>query len=47
MIYPNSISEFRILVSTRGEQRLQLRYVNMAQGYVGAWQDIPMVQEND
>lgn len=45
-MYPNSISEFRILIKNDGNQVLQIRYVNITQGYIGAWQDVPVVKEN-
>lgn len=47
MIYPGSVPEFRVLVKADGSQVLQVRYVNMTQGYIGKWQDIPAVKEND
>jgi hypothetical protein len=47
MIYPGSTPEFRVLVKADGSQVLQVRYVNMTQGYTGKWQDIPVVKEND
>jgi hypothetical protein len=47
MIYPGSVSEFRVFVKADGAQVLQVRYINTLMGYTGAWQDIPMVKEND
>lgn len=47
MIYPGSTPEFRVLVKADSSQVLQVRYVNMTQGYTGKWQDIPVVKEND
>ena len=44
MVYPNSAPEFRILKQPNGEQMLQVRYINMAQGYTGKWQDVPVVE---
>jgi hypothetical protein len=46
MIYPGSVPEFRLLVRASGAQVFQVRYINSAQGYVGKWQDIPVVQEH-
>jgi hypothetical protein len=47
MIYPNSTPEFRILVKQDGTQELQLRYINIAQGYTGKWQPIKVEHENE
>jgi hypothetical protein len=47
VIYPDSTPEFRLLVKANELQILQVRYVNTVQGYVGAWQDIPVVKEYD
>jgi hypothetical protein len=46
MIYPNSSPEFRVLVKPDGAQVLQVRYVNSSVGYVGKWQDVPVVNES-
>lgn len=46
MIYPNSVPEFRMLVTATGLQRLQVRYVNTIQGYISAWQDVPVIKED-
>jgi hypothetical protein len=45
-MYPNSTPEFRIVVKENGTQELQLRYINMAQGYTGKWQNVPLVYEH-
>jgi hypothetical protein len=45
MIYPGSSPEFRVLVKADGAQTLQVRYINLAHGYTGKWQDIPVVKE--
>ena len=45
MVYPNSSPEFRFLVKEDGSQVLQLRYINITQGYTGKWQDVPFVKE--
>jgi hypothetical protein len=45
MIYPGSTPEFRILVKQDGTQEFQIRYVNIAQGYVGKWQAIQIEHE--
>lgn len=46
MIYPNSSPEFRILVKQNGTQELQVRYINITQGYKSKWQPIPLEYEN-
>ena len=46
MVYPGSTPEFRILIKVDGTQVLQVRYINIAQGYTGKWQDIPIVFES-
>ena len=46
-MYPNSTPEFRILIKENGTQELQLRYINMAQGYTGKWQSVPIVKEHE
>ena len=45
-MYPNSTPEFRLFEKSNGTQVLQIRYVNIAQGYIGTWQDVPVVKEN-
>ena len=45
MTYPNSTPEFRILIKEDKNQALQVRYINTIQGYVGKWQDVPIVKE--
>ncbi len=47
MIYPNSTPEFRVYVKEDGTQELQLRYINIAQGYTGKWQSVPIVKESE
>lgn len=47
MTYFESTPEFRVLVSQEGQERLQVRYINQAQGYTGSWQDVPVVKENE
>ena len=44
-MYPNSTPDFRILKKQSGETILQVRYINIAQGYKSKWQDIPVVEE--
>jgi hypothetical protein len=44
MIYPGSSPEFRILKQPNGEQTLQVRYINEAQGYTSKWQDVPVIE---
>ena len=45
MVYPNSTPEFRIFIKQDGTQELQLRYINITQGYTGNWQPIQVVYE--
>ena len=46
MVYPNSTPEFRILIKKDGTQELQVRYINIAQGYTGKWKPIKVEYEN-
>ena len=46
-VYPNSAPEFRILKHSNGEQTLQIRYINMAQGYTSKWQNVPVIEVKD
>jgi len=45
MVYPGATPEFRILVKLDGTQVLQMRHINITQGYTGKWQDVPVVKE--
>jgi hypothetical protein len=45
VIYPNSNPEFRILVKQDGTQEFQIRYINIAQGYISKWQAIKVEYE--
>jgi hypothetical protein len=45
MLYPNSSPEFRIVVKQNGLEELQVRYINMAQGYTSKWMPVNTVQE--
>ncbi len=47
MVYPGATPEFRILKHPNGEQTLQVRYINITQGYQSKWQDVPVVIENN
>jgi hypothetical protein len=47
MVYPNSTPEFRIYKTLSGDAILQVRYINIAQGYTGKWQDVPVVNEKE
>lgn len=47
MTYPGATPEFRILVKPDGTQVLQLRHVNITHGYIGKWQDVPVVIETE
>lgn len=44
-MYPGSTPEFRVLHRTDGIQVLQVRYINIAQGYTSKWEDVPVVNE--
>jgi hypothetical protein len=46
MVYPNSTPEFRILVKSDGTQELQVRYINITQGYTSKWQPIKVEYQN-
>jgi hypothetical protein len=46
MVYPNSTPEFRIYKKINGDVLLQVRYINITQGYTSKWQDIPVVEED-
>lgn len=46
MVYPGATPEFRILVKADGTQEMQVRYINIAQGYTGKWQPIKVEYEN-
>lgn len=41
--YPGSTPEFRVLKKD-GAMILQIRYINSAMGYVGKWEDVPVVE---
>jgi hypothetical protein len=43
MIYPGATPEFRVL-KQNGEQTLQVRYINITQGYTSKWQNVPVVE---
>lgn len=47
MIYPNSTPEFRIFIDKDNVSQLQVRYINVAQGYAGVWKAVEIVYEND
>ena len=44
-MYPNSTPEFRIYKTINGDAILQVRYINITQGYTSKWQNIPVVEE--
>ena len=44
-VYPNSAPEFRIYKTINGDAILQVRYINITQGYQSKWQDVPVVEE--
>jgi hypothetical protein len=45
--YPGSTPELRVLAKVDGTMTLQVRYVHKVVGYVGKWQDVPVVKESD
>ena len=45
MVYPGSTPELRTVIKQDGTQVLQVRYVNISQGYTGKWQDVPVYYE--
>jgi hypothetical protein len=45
MVYPNSTPEFRIYKTINGDAVLQVRDINVTQGYTSKWQAIPVVEE--
>jgi hypothetical protein len=45
MTYPNSTPEFRILKAIYGNAKLQVRYINITQGYQSKWQDVPLLEQ--
>jgi hypothetical protein len=47
MLYPNCTPEFRILVGKDGVEELQVRYINISQGYTSKWQKIPKIYESN
>lgn len=46
MVYPGATPEFRILVKADGTQEMQVRYVNISQGYTSKWAPIKVEYEN-
>lgn len=44
-MYPGSTPEFRIYKTLAGESILQVRYINVSQGYTGKWMPVNIVQE--
>jgi hypothetical protein len=46
MVYPGATPEFRFLVKQDGTQELQVRYINITQGYMSNWQPIKVEYEN-
>ena len=47
MLYPGSTPEFRVYKTLSGDAILQVRYVNIAQGYTSKWQDVPVINEKE
>jgi hypothetical protein len=37
LIYPNSTPDFKMVQKPDGTMEMQVRYINMAQGYTGKW----------
>lgn len=46
-MYPGATPEFRVLVTKEGTQQLQVRYINITQGYTSKWQDVETVYEQE
>jgi hypothetical protein len=46
-MYPGATPEFRMLQKADGAMVLQIRYINITQGYKSKWQDVPVVKENE
>jgi hypothetical protein len=46
-MYPNSTPEFRIVIKLNGSEELQVRYINITQGYKSKWQAIPKIYESE
>ena len=44
-MYPGATPEFRILKKQNGDAVLQVRYINITQGYQSKWQAVPVVEE--
>jgi hypothetical protein len=44
-VYPGAAPEFRLLKKQNGVTVLQVRYINAEIGYIGKWQDIPVVED--
>jgi hypothetical protein len=45
LIYPNSTPDFKMVQKPDGTTEMQVRYINIAQGYTGKW--MPVKIEND
>ena len=43
--YSGGTPEFRILVKENEDFVMQVRYVKQEVGYIGKWQDVPVVRE--
>ena len=44
-IYPNSVPEFRHLQKSDGTIEMQVRYINLPQGYMGKWMPVQTEKE--
>jgi len=44
-IYPGSVPEFRHLQKLDGTMEMQVRYINLAQGYTGKWMAVQTEKE--
>lgn len=47
MVYPGATPELRIIIKQDGSQILQMRHVNITHGYLGKWQDVPVILESE
>jgi hypothetical protein len=46
LIYPNSTPDFKMVVKPDGTMEMQVRYINMAQGYTGKWMPVKTEYDN-
>ena len=46
LIYPNSTPDFKMVQKPDGTMEMQVRYINMAQGYTGKWTPVKTEYDN-